>query len=722
MKLRLFALRPLHHLLTLKNLAITTQKLLKVTATLFLFALLVPLSISAQWTRTNGPEGVAIRFLTNIDGTIYAGTEVNGVYISNDDGVSWVARNVGIETYGISSIISFQGFIFAGTLQGGVFRSSDGGLTWSAPTTGTNLFVTSLVANDPYIFAGAGSLGVYRSSDNGVTWEQKLNLFGVGAMCKSGAKILASSSNYTLYTTNNGENWAYISYLDGAIIFSYYTMGDTIFAGGQTKIYRSLDNGNNFTTINLNLGFSIVNISAFTFVNSTLYAATSYDGVYKSTNFGLNWIPTNNGMGPKDVRALTLTDASSLIAGTHYVAMYRSTDFGASWNKSVAGFPAGCSILSLRESESSIYAGTRDGVFRTDDNGDSWVKMGGTNDTTMYSDIWAMCELNGVIYASMQLYFDANVYKTTDKGATWKRCRETGLPPNLSFIKGLVASGNNIVAGTDEGIYYTSDGGDNWNPTNAPNINIPSLASSGNYVYAAIPSGAGIYRSLDNGVNWSLSLQSTVDYVEVAAIDNYAFAGAFFGGARYTSNNGSTWFASSGFPSDASVFALGPVADGMVLAGTDLAPSWVYVSFNNGGSFSPYSEGLFENASVEAFAVNDTFMFAGTDYNGVWRRLRPGVVNVQTQTDIPQSYYLAQNYPNPFNPTTTIKYSIPHSSFASIKVYNDLGKEVAVLVDEEKPAGNFEVNFNAKNLSSGVYFYKLQAGSFVQAKKMILLK
>ncbi len=182
-----------------------------------------------------------------------------------------------------------------------------------------------------------------------------------------------------------------------------------------------------------------------------------------------------------------------------------------------------------------------------------------------------------------------------------------------------------LVAGTYEGIYYSSDNGSSWHQANGPNQNIESLAASGNFVYAAVPSGAGVYRSVDNGVNWTVSLQSTVDYVEVAAIDNYAFAGSFFGGARYSSNYGSNWLVSNGFPPDASIFALGAAADGMVLAGTDLAPNWIYASFNNGGSFSPYSEGLFENASVEAFAVNETYMFAGTDYNGVWRRYLPGV-------------------------------------------------------------------------------------------------
>jgi hypothetical protein len=298
----------------------------------------------------------------------------------------------------------------------------------------------------------------------------------------------------------------------------------------------------------------------------------------------------------------------------------------------------------------------------------------------------------------------------------------SGFPIGLSFIKGLVISGNNIVAGTDEGIFYSSDSGNGWNQTNVFNINVSSLAASGNYVYAAVPSGFGVYRSVDNGVNWTVALQSTVDYVEVAAIDNYAFAGSFFGGARYSSSYGSSWFVSNGFPSDASIFAFGTVGSGIILAGTDLQPFWIYASFDNGGFYSSYSEGLAELASVEAFAVNDIFMFAGTDDHAVWRRLKPGVVNAQTQTDIPQSYSLAQNYPNPFNPSTTIEYSIPKSGSVKLTVYNFLGEEVVTLVNDFKETGVYKVNFNSKDLTSGIYFYRLDAGNYSSVKKMILLK
>ena len=88
----------------------------------------------------------------------------------------------------------------------------------------------------------------------------------------------------------------------------------------------------------------------------------------------------------------------------------------------------------------------------------------------------------------------------------------------------------------------------------------------------------------------------------------------------------------------------------------------------------------------------------------------------------PTEYALSQNYPNPFNPTTTIKYSIPKLSFVTIKIYDVLGSEVATLVNEEKPAGTYELTWNAANLPSGVYFYQLKAGSFVETKKMILMK
>ena len=86
------------------------------------------------------------------------------------------------------------------------------------------------------------------------------------------------------------------------------------------------------------------------------------------------------------------------------------------------------------------------------------------------------------------------------------------------------------------------------------------------------------------------------------------------------------------------------------------------------------------------------------------------------------SYSLSNNFPNPFNPTTTIQYTISSRQFVQLKVYDVLGIEIETLVNEEKSAGKYELNWNAANLPSGVYFYRLQARDFMQTKKMILLK
>ncbi|MFA6978909.1 MAG: T9SS type A sorting domain-containing protein [Ignavibacteriaceae bacterium] len=107
------------------------------------------------------------------------------------------------------------------------------------------------------------------------------------------------------------------------------------------------------------------------------------------------------------------------------------------------------------------------------------------------------------------------------------------------------------------------------------------------------------------------------------------------------------------------------------------------------------------------------------DFDGRFEYSHSVVVEI---SDAPKVFALSQNYPNPFNPSTKIKFSIPQTSFVTLKVYDMLGKEIITLINEEKTIGNYEIDFNASNLSSGVYFYKIQASSFIDTKKFILLR
>ena len=144
----------------------------------------------------------------------------------------------------------------------------------------------------------------------------------------------------------------------------------------------------------------------------------------------------------------------------------------------------------------------------------------------------------------------------------------------------------------------------------------------------------------------------------------------------------------------------------------------------DGGENWVFQESNTTRRLLTVFFVNDNIGWAVGEYGTIIKTVTGGITNVKNEStnDNPSVLALYQNYPNPFNPTTTISYQIPELSSVSLKVYDVLGKEITTLVNEEKPIGRYEITFNVAELPSGIYFYQLRAGSFVEIKKMILLK
>jgi hypothetical protein len=141
---------------------------------------------------------------------------------------------------------------------------------------------------------------------------------------------------------------------------------------------------------------------------------------------------------------------------------------------------------------------------------------------------------------------------------------------------------------------------------------------------------------------------------------------------------------------------------------------WTSVPNGNGPTLSLINP-QFDNTLAINWDASDFFGTPGR-LNDVYTKV--GDEDFETVED----FYLYNNYPNPFNPNTTISWQSPVSSHQTLKVYDLLGREVATLVDEFKPAGRYEVEFDASALSSGTYFYRLQAGEYIETKKMILLR
>jgi hypothetical protein len=127
------------------------------------------------------------------------------------------------------------------------------------------------------------------------------------------------------------------------------------------------------------------------------------------------------------------------------------------------------------------------------------------------------------------------------------------------------------------------------------------------------------------------------------------------------------------------------------------------------------------STDVQTLTARDTTLFVG-GYGGVWRRPVSEMSNDEDAPVLPPSFSLEQNYPNPFNPITVIKWESPENCVQRLKIYDVLGNEVKTLVNEYKPAGSYEINFDASGLATGVYFYQLKAGKYITVKKMILLR
>ena len=144
--------------------------------------------------------------------------------------------------------------------------------------------------------------------------------------------------------------------------------------------------------------------------------------------------------------------------------------------------------------------------------------------------------------------------------------------------------------------------------------------------------------------------------------------------------------------------------------------------FGNGGAvLSSAGEQLM--GTVGQTLIGTTQNTSYTALSGFWYQTGLILTDVETNHGaLPREFRLEQNYPNPFNPTTTIRYAVPNPSHVKLTLYDMLGRRVTTLIDEEKPAGEYEFTIDAKHLASGIYFYMMEAGAFTQTRKFTLVR
>jgi hypothetical protein len=686
-----------------------------------------------NWVRTAGPGNAGVNVLFQSGSEIFAGTMTEGVARSTNGGASWFSSTAGLEGVSVKAFTANASFLFAGVEvddfgHGGVYRSSNGGSTWTPANTGiTNSSVLSLLTVGSAIYMGDVGNGIMKSTDNGNSWFPSNGGIGndlVYGLAQNGANLFAIASQGVFRSTNNGGSWVDVPGTEFQQAFCLVSSGTNLYTGGFQRVGRSTNGGATWTFFDIDLP-ELNLVSSIAVNGTTLYAATSGGhgaGVYRSTNNGVDWAPANGGIEIASVNSIVRQANGTLLAGTPQKGILASTNEGVSWLKSSTGLPPGGNIRTIFNDGSTILAGTGgDGIYRSTNHGASWTSISQSDNGNLQNEIVSSIALqDGMLFAST-LFFDG-IYRSTNNGASWTQVN-TGVPGVDPQVFALEVSGANLVAGTRDGIIYSTNHGDSWNPTNVVAMG-SKLAKGSSFLYAIVETGfftdSGIYRSSDNGQTWLLTFQlGASNPTSLEADGTNVYVGDLLNGMLRSTNNGLNWQDVTPEP-DHGVFAI-LALPGELYAGLDPSSQQCWRSTNNGNNWMPIPDGLAVNTAIEAFGANSTYVFAGTNERGVWRRALSGATDVLAQ-DSPHSQFVLEQSPNPFRFSTEIAFRIPRASWTRLTVYDVQGREVQRLVDRELPPGAYTETFNAAHLPAGMYVVRMEAGAFEDSKKMLLVR
>ncbi len=375
----------------------------------------------------------------------------------------------------------------------------------------------------------------------------------------------------------------------------------------------------------------------------------------------------------------------------------KTTNGGTNWNV-IGNFR----IYNMYKIDSTtIYANGRltgvDKIYRTTNTGLSWDSVG--NGFGSIGDIAFINKDTGWICGH-----DGNlgaIWKTTNGGLTLTEELSSGTSGmDRIFFLSQKVNGENIGWCSQGNIFRkTTNSGTSW-------FQAASI-SAGNEIYfinkdTGWISNGGMFKSTDGGASWINEPMPTGGVIISTNIFRFVFINKNTGwGIGGIANYG------------------GSLSRGVIWKTTNGGLNWGYQQPDTTINIFVYGVTAAVD-SLNAWAFNASGNKGVHTTNGGGQIIYTGVNIISTA--IPTDYKLFQNYPNPFNPSTNIKYQIVNSSYILLTVYDLLGREISILVNQKQSAGTYEVNFNEGNLSSGIYFYMLTSGNFKDVKKMLLVK
>jgi photosystem II stability/assembly factor-like uncharacterized protein len=445
--------------------------------------------------------------------------------------------------------------------------------------------------------------------------------------------------------------------------------------------------------------------------------------ILKTTNGGDIWqaIPSGTNFSLSFVKFFNQN--VGIVAGSGGT-IKKSSDGGNTWYNVPSGTNLRFQEGSFINEDVGWIVGDNGIVVKTTDGGENWSTLTFvTSDNLSFVQFidentgWVTSELNG------------EIWKTTDGGNTWQYKYETLVDINLWQIH-FITPDTGWAVGEFGVLIKSTDGGDTWfvQDTGTNSVNLRSIYFHDTQNGWVVGKDEYILRTTNGGDIWNLDRSGPgFELLYIFFLNqNLGWIIGTSGTILYTNNGG--------VPVELVSFSAEQNEDEIQL-------SWITATELNNQGFEierkiidnwekiGYVSGNGTTTEMQYYSFTDNIKLVNNvdqiyyrlkqiDFDGTYEYSSEVVVEISKVN----SYLLNQNYPNPFNPSTIISFQLAESRFVTLKVYDVLGNEVATLVNEEKPAGKFEVEFNSTDLSSGIYYYKLTAGNFTDLKKMILLK
>jgi photosystem II stability/assembly factor-like uncharacterized protein len=468
--------------------------------------------------------------------------------------------------------------------------------------------------------------------------------------------------------------------------------------------------------------------------NNNGYAVGDGGTILKSTNGGLTWqdqsIP---GLTP--LYDVFVFDQNNVVVVGQGGSIFKTTDGGLSWSSVQSGVSD--DLLSVAFSgNNGVCGGSNQTIIYSTDIGESWnIFQTGSFGGGFYGASMLTPQMGFV--AGENSIFQPLFAKTTDSGVNWdftafylnnNEGKATGVDftdANNGYVSAAVWDGTGAIS-------KTTNSGTDWitvmNTNPLWDIDFP-ISATGLIGYAVGENGT-ILKTFNGGLSWPPQQSGTS-----VRLNGVYFLDLDFGFA--VGDNGTILRTTDGgVPVELTSFSATVNEQNVMLNWTTATEInnrgfEVEKSFNNEWAVIGFVEGNGTTTEPKSYSHRDENLDAGIykyrlkqlDFDGTFEYT--DVVEAEITTSL--EFELSQNYPNPFNPSTKIEFQITDFGFVSLKVYDVLGNEIAVLTNKEIPAGKYEVIFDShsgevRNLTSGIYYYQLKAGDIIQTKKMIFLK